>query len=183
MSLLPNPNPLGLSWALDKLLKPSKPPTVVDKLLEPVAENFIKNHVMDKVLRPRPGSVVYCGLLFGQEGHSGIYVGKGKIVSLSGDGEIVKEKPDEFLDGATTGDTIYVSCQGESPVGDPRVAKRARKMVGNHRNYNFLLDNCHQFTSGCLTGDFENLDNLLPMVKNTAERTLGADEWPAWDDP
>ena len=160
-----------------------KSPSLLGLLLEPVAENFIKNEVMDKVLQPRPGSVVYCGLLFGQEGHSGIYVGKGKIVSLSGDGEIVKERPDEFLEGATTGDTIYVSCQGESPVGTPRVAKRARKMVGNHRNYNFLLDNCHQFTSGCLTGDFENLDNLLPMVKNTAERTLGADEWLAWDDP
>ena len=35
MSLLPKPNPPGLPWALDKLLKPSKPSTGVDKLLEP----------------------------------------------------------------------------------------------------------------------------------------------------
>lgn len=169
--------------SLDKLLKPSKPTTGLDMILDPLAENFTKNHLMDKVLRPRKGSVVYCGLLFGQEGHSGIYVGKGKIVSLSGDGEIVKETPDEFLDGVTTGDTIYVSCLGKSPVGDPDVAKRARKMVGDYRNYNFLLDNCHQFTSGCLTGDFENADNFLPMVKDRAESVLGADEWRAWESP
>ena len=185
MSILPK-TPSLLSVALDKLWESSKPPKVPsptgNMLLEPLVENITKNHFMDKVLRPRKGSVVYCGLLFGQEGHSGIYVGKRKIVSLSGDGEIVKETPDEFLDGDTTGDTIYVSCLGESPVGDPLVAERARKMVGNHRNYNFIWNNCHQFTSGCLTGVFKNADNSLPRVKATAERVLGADDtWRAWE--
>lgn len=162
-----------------------RPPqkTLAHILLEPLVENFEKNFIWDTVDRPRMGSVVYCGLLFGQEGHSGIYVGKNKIVSLSGDGEIVKQRPAEFLAGVTTGDTIYVSCQGKSPVGNLDVAKRAQKAVGHHRHYNFLLDNCHRFTSGCLKNDFDNTDILLSMVKDTAGGVLGADEWRAWANP
>ena len=152
-------------------------------LLEPLAENFVKRVFWDTVDAPRPGSVVYCGFLFGQAEHSGIYVGKNRIVSLASTGEIVKQSPEEFLDGLTTGDTIYVSCKGKSPVGDADVAKRARRKVGHHRDYNVVLNNCHQFTSGCLTGEFENADNLLETLQDTAASVLGADTWRAWEDP
>ena len=54
-------------------------------------------------------------------------------------------------------------------------------MVGKSRDYNFIMDNCHQFTSGCLTGDFENADNFLWMLKDTAGEVLGADNWRLWD--
>lgn len=148
-----------------------------------LAENITKNYVMDTIDEPRVGSVVYCGIAFGHLEHSGIYVGKRKIVSLSSNGEIVKQDPQEFLGGVTTGDTIYVSCKGKSPVGMKHVGKRARQMVGSRRDYNVLWDNCHQFTSGCLTDDFENADNLLSMLQVTAERVLGADEWRAWPLP
>lgn len=152
-------------------------------LLEPLAENFVKRVFWDTVDAPRPGSVVYCGILFGQVEHSGIYVGKNRIVSLASTGEVVKQSPEEFLDGLTTGDTIYVSCQGKSPVGDADVAKRARRKVGHHRDYNVVLNNCHQFASGCLTGEFENADNLLETLQDTAASVLGADTWRAWEDP
>ena len=95
----------------------------------------------------------------------------------------MKQSPEEFLDGLTTGDTIYVSCQGKSPVGDADVPKRARRKVGHHRDYNVVLNNCHQFTSGCLTGEFENADNLLETLQDTAASVLGADTWRAWEDP
>lgn len=150
-------------------------------LLEPLAENFVKRVFWDTVEQPRVGSVVYCGLLFGQAEHSGIYVGGDSIVSLSDEGEVVQESLPEFLDGLTKGDTIYVSCKDKSPVGGSGIAKRARNMVGKHRDYNFILDNCHQFTSGCLTGNFENADNFLWMLKDTAKKTVGADKWRAWD--
>ena len=81
--------------------------------------------------------------------------------SLADDGTIVKESPQEFLEGVTTGDTIYVSCKGKVPVGGSDVAERTLGMVGHHRDYSFILDNCHQFASGCLTGNFENSDNFL----------------------
>ncbi|MNE00608.1 hypothetical protein D3C80_930220 [compost metagenome] len=54
-------------------------------------------------------------------------------------------------------------------------------MVGQTRSYNFLLDNCHQFTSGCLTGDFENSSNFLWMMKDEAKKTLSVNNWRFWD--
>lgn len=131
---------------------------------------------------PVVGSVVYCEIAFGRLEHSGIYVGLGEIVSLSSDGEIVKEGPQSFLDGITTGETIFVSCNGSSPVGDPSVAQRAREMVGDSRDYNVLLNNCHQFTSECLTGSAENGDLALWMLKDTAEEHLGANNWLRWEE-
>ena len=92
--------------------------------------------------RPKVGSVVFCGMYVVME-HSGVYVGKDKIVSLSKDGVVVKETPEEFRSGITTGLTIYVSSKGKKPVGDKVAAKRARKKVGKSRDYNLVLDNCH----------------------------------------
>ena len=148
-------------------------------LLRPIVENFVKNVSWDTVDLPSVGSVVYCGILFGHIEHSGIYVGDGCIVSLSPDGRIVKQNPRGFLDGLSTGDTIYVSCKGESPVGRKEVAERALKMVGRRRGYNFLFGNCHQFTSGCLTGNYNNADSFFWMLRDTAKQALGADTWRA----
>ena len=139
-------------------------------------------HYVPTVSAPVVGSVVYCEIAFGRLEHSGIYVGLGEIVSLSSDGEIVKEGPQSFLDGITTGETIFVSCNGSSPVGDSSVAKRARGMVGDSRDYNVLLNNCHQFTSECLTGSAENGDLALWMLKDTAEEHLGANNWLRWEE-
>ena len=54
-------------------------------------------------------------------------------------------------------------------------------MIDYKRDYNMVLDNCHQFTSGCLTGDFEKGDNALWMLKTRAESALRADNWRVWD--
>jgi len=37
--------------------------------------------------------------------------------------------------------------------------------VGGRRNYNLFFDNCHQFTCGCISGDFDNPCNLFRMVE------------------
>ena len=112
--------------------------------------------------------------------HSGIHVGGYKVVSLDGSGEIKEESTRAFLDGGYNR-FIWVSCRGGAAVGKPSVAKRAREMVGRTREYNFLSDNCHQFTSGCLTGDFESADNAFTFLKMTVEGVLGADNWRVWD--
>lgn len=66
-------------------------------------------------------------------------------------------------------------------MGSAVVAERAREMIGKRRNYNLLFDNCHQFTSGCLTGNFENSDNFLVFLKTTVEKELGTNEWRVWE--
>ena len=79
--------------------------------------------------------------------------------------------------------SIYVSCNDTTPVGGELIAQRARSMVGNKRNYSLLLDNCHQFTSGCLTGDFDNADNFLWFLKQTATRKINSNTWRVWKTP
>ena len=133
---------------------------------------------MDRV-QPVPGSVVYTDLFLSYAEHSGIYVGNGLIAELNGAGNIELVTRREFMQGGT-GQSIYVSsCDGQA-IGDPAVASRARSMVGSTRDYNILLDNCHQFSSGCLTGNFENSDNFLAFLKTQSEKSLGANEWRVW---
>ncbi len=113
-----------------------------------------------------------------------IYLGNGKIAHLDGSGNIEIVSSKMFLarlDGWNTAISIYVSCANRVAVGCDSIAKRARAAAGKKRSYNLLLDNCHQFSSGCITGNFENSDNFVWMLKHTAEKTLGATEWRVWD--
>ena len=148
-----------------------------------LVDSFVDNVVIDTV-RPIKGSILYCDLHFGLGEHSGVYIGDNQIVHLDGSGEIEIVDPDEFLDrldGANSAISIYVSCNDKSAVGSNAVARRAKKMVGNYRDYNVILDNCHQFSSGCITGDFENTDNFLWALKRTARAELGANNWRVWE--
>lgn len=115
--------------------------------------------------------------------HSGIYIGDNEIVHLDGSGDIEIVSPEAFigkLNGFNFAIDIYVSCYDESPSGSVAIANRARDMVNQCRNYNLIFDNCHQFTSGCITGDFENSDNFLWMLKYTAEKNIYANTWRVW---
>ena len=135
------------------------------------------------------GCVVCHSMVGEQFEHSGIYVGEYKIVSLkskgkiiNSDAQIVEESTRKFTEGRLNSNRlIWVSCRGESAVGDRKAAERARKMVGKYRNYNVIWNNCHQFTSGCLTGSFENADNPFTFLKQTAKEMLGVDNWRIWD--
>ncbi|STQ90839.1 lecithin retinol acyltransferase family protein [Iodobacter fluviatilis] len=152
-------------------------------LLGNLVESFVDNVIRDTVY-PIKGSIVYCDLAFGNAEHSGIYVGNNKIVHLDGSGDIEIVSPKIFLDrlgGFNSAISIYVSCDGDSPVGSNKTAKRAKDMAGSCRDYNFILDNCHQFTSGCISGDFENSDNFLWMLKDTAKSELNASTWRVWE--
>lgn len=145
--------------------------------------SFIDNVIRDRVY-PVKGSIVYCDLAFGTGEHSGIYIGNNKIVHLDGSGDIETVSPRRFLNrlkGFNSAISIYVSCDGESPVGSKKVAKKAKNMIGNSRYYNVILDNCHQFTSGCVSGNFENSDNFLWMLKHTAESEINANTWRVWE--
>ena len=122
-------------------------------------ERFVDNVFRETVPEPAIGSVLYCDLAFGLSAHSGIYIGDNTIVDLDGDGIVKPTTSTEFLDrldGFNTAISIYVSCSDVIPVGSEAVVLRAINAIGNERNYNLLFDNCHQFTTGCLTGDFDN---------------------------
>ena len=140
--------------------------------------------IREKVSSPEIGSIVYCDLMAGYADHSGIYIGNNKIVHLDGSGYVECVTPKQFmarLGGFGTAISIYVSCDDEDAVGSSLVAKRAKEQIGKYRNYNFLLDNCHQFVSGCLHGDFENHHNFLWMLKDEAKLYLGINTWRVWD--
>jgi hypothetical protein len=125
---------------------------------------------------PVVGSVLYCDLAFGYMEHSGIYIGNREIVHLSGKGKIEIVSPKQFIDGGTACN-IYVSCRDIRSVGLANVARRAKEMVGASRNYNFIIDNCHQFSAGCLTGDFKNSNNFLWMLKDESAKNIGSNSW------
>lgn len=131
-------------------------------------------------VKPTIGSILYCDLAFGYMEHSGIYIGENKIVHLNRDGDIEVVSPKKFIDCGTAV-SIYVSCRGTASVGSRKAAERAKKMLGSYRDYNFIFDNCHQFISGCLSGDFENAHNFLWMLKNEASNRLGSNTWRIWD--
>ena len=143
------------------------------------AESVVDNIFRDKV-EPVQGSVLYCDLLFGYAEHSGIYIGNDEIVHLNKHGEIEIVSPEEFIDG-TTAISIYVSCKGNEAVGDEDVAELAEDMVGEEKDYQWLMNNCHQFTAGCVIGDFENANNFLVFLKEVSREYLGADNWRVWD--
>lgn len=147
-----------------------------------LAESIVDNYVRDKVAHPAIGSVVYCDLAFGHAEHSGIYIGGNEIIHLNGKGWIEVVSPEEFMRG-TTAISIYTSCRNGQTVGSLFVAENARsyeKRV-SVKNYNLLLDNCHMFSSACLTGDLESSNSFLWMLKDTAKNELGANEWRVWD--
>lgn len=144
------------------------------------AEYAIDRYCRDGVDEPAKGSVLYCDLAFGFAEHSGIYVGNGDIVHLNGDGEIEVVDMRRFASTYSYDQEIYVSCHDYSPVGSLLVANRARAKVGARRNYSLLMDNCHQFSTGCLIGDFENASNFLWMLKWEAEKQLNANTWRIW---
>ena len=48
--------------------------------------------------------------------------------------------------------------------------KRAKSKIDQTINYSLTSNNCHIFTSGCLTGDFKNKDNWFSLLEETVEK-------------
>jgi hypothetical protein len=149
-------------------------------------ESFVDNVVRDCIDEPALGSVVYCALAMGYVDHSGIYIGNNQIVHLDGSGLIEIVSPAQFLnrlDGWNLAMSITVSCANGSPVGSREVAARARRQVGRQIDYNLFTNNCHAFTAGCLSNDFDNWSVTMAALKSAAKRHLWATEWRVWNQP
>lgn len=135
-------------------------------------------------VKPKVGSIVYCGLVANQFEHSGVYIGDNKIAHLDGSGKIEAVTPQVFLNrlnGFNSAKNIYISCKDDKSVGSRSVVTRARKKVGQKIRYGFATSNCHMFTSGCLTGEFYNNDAFFWLLNDTTQRVLGTNQWLVWD--
>jgi hypothetical protein len=160
---------------------------VVERTTEEVYRHIgspIKGFV-DKVFRdqvqPVPGSILHCSLK-GAE-HTGVYVGDGQIVELLGSGLVRRGRPSNFIEG-TNAVTIYVACHDTKPLGSAEIAERAKSQVGNFRDYKLFFDNCHQFTCGCITSQFENSNNFFYMVESVIREQMNFGReftWRAWE--
>ncbi len=153
-------------------------------LLANFAESFVDN-VVKKRVTPTVGSIIYCELIFDTASHTGVYVGNGDIVHLDGSGFVERVSTKEFLnrlDGLNSAISIYVSCNNDISVGNQEIADRALEMLGEKLEYNLALNNCHKFTSNCISGDFESSGVfLLQDVKMLALEQLQADNWLVWE--
>lgn len=147
---------------------------VLGATVAPLVNNFSQDS--EYRIYPVRGSVIYTDLVFGFAEHSGIYIGGGKVVELCGNGDIQIASINEFTNGGT-GVSIFVSCQDGNANGSESIAQNAEQMVGRSRDYNVVLDNCHQFTSGCVTGNFDNSDNFLWMLKDTVKKYTLTNSW------
>ena len=83
--------------------------------------------------------------------------------------------PDSFLNSslARTPGSIRIACDKDGKVLYNReIAERAKNMIGNSREYNLILDNCHQFTCGCITGEYEGPNKSFGMVEKLINEKL-----------
>jgi uncharacterized protein with von Willebrand factor type A (vWA) domain len=155
------------------------------ELLYPLLKSAVErasSYVFGSRVRPRPGSVVQCSLLFAAD-HSGVYVERNQIAELEGEGDIRCIDPHLFVNSSSMrGTSIYVVCDKKTglPLGSRNVAQRARDMDDDRRDYHLLFDNCHQFTSGCITGDFENHDNFFWFLEDTISKKMNGGQAISW---
>ncbi len=124
---------------------------------------------------PPVGSVVYRNMRLVE--HSGVHVGDGLIVSKSKSGKVKKKTLHKFLGSHRS---LFVSAGSSlTPLGKAEIANRALQAVGkadNHSTfdspddgkYDLILNNCHIFTSYCITGEI-NSDTGLSELKSTAK--------------
>lgn len=107
----------------------------------------------------KPGCILKCDLGVLLE-HTGVYIGKGKIVGLNRHGQIKTETPKTFFPPGTNPESskIYVACYGKTNevLHAGHVARNAKKKINDKTQYNVLFNNCHRFTAGCITGNFES---------------------------
>lgn len=110
-------------------------------------------------VRPKPGCILKCDLGILLE-HTGVYIGNGHIVSLNRHGNIRIESSLTFFPPGTNpkSNRIYTACYGNSKevLCGKHVAKRAKSKVDDKTRYNVLFNNCHRFTTGCISGNFDN---------------------------
>lgn len=151
----------------------------------------IANPLINKIryssthLEPGLGSPVYCDLLFGLAEHSGIYIGDFDVMQLNRHGLVEVVNLLEFTDNiSTTSRDIFFPLDKSNSTSIEFKDAYWRAILNEDEKikYNVVTNNCHKFTSGCLTGDFDQNNQLLDFMKCTTEEVYGKPiEWCRWD--
>jgi len=147
-------------------------------------------HVFKDHVDPVPGSIVLCSLAGNLADHSGIYVGNGNVIELHGEGYIHKVSAETFLRGSDyggfplrTGISIYVACSGTKPIASNGIKTRAEKKCDQIVDYSLFSNNCHDFSSYCISGKVPKgictYTTLLSEIGKIAG-TMYID-WMVWD--
>lgn len=147
------------------------------RFLEGLVDTVFRDHA-----EPGLGSILKCDL--GPFEHTGVYVGDGKIVHLLGTGEVTLSGAGEFI--GYNAMHIYVCCDAKSgrPLEGSAIAREAMQMVGRSRRYNIIFDNCHQFTSSCMTLDPDNWTKLFSLLEVVIQKRMNAGkriDWRIWN--
>lgn len=164
----------------------------VEEKVSEIKSNEDTNYIYEKIVgnekttwEPATGSVVYCDL--GPVEHSGIYVGGKKIIDLNGKGEVGIKSLQEFTSHINIKNPyIYAPFRLNSneSVGLYEASMLAWEMKHNlySRNYNLVMDNCHQFAAGCITKQFNNPNNFLSFLKLEFENQFDFPiVWKKWE--
>jgi len=163
-------------------------PEPVWRVGRPKGRTVIETIFRDGV-KPIPGSIVCCDLAGAWE-HSGVYVGRNRIIHRDGNGYLASVSPEEFLsrlDGLNPAISIHVSCDDDGdPVGGGWIAERARAALKSSRlrnGYNLLTKNCHQFCRYCLTGDADGsvFNCSFASLEDLMKDELDFTNWRRWD--
>ncbi|RBP84704.1 hypothetical protein EBI01_03980 [Marinomonas rhizomae] len=141
----------------------------------------LTDNLFYKTNGPVRGSILYCDLAFGAAEHSGIYVGNNQVVHKNGQGAVELVSINQFKN-TISAITIYISCNSNGePIGDEHVANDAEMMIGTNSTYSLLSNNCHQFCSYCITGNFTSNTFSLRQLKKDAKLFLDTSQWRAWN--
>ncbi|MDF2568843.1 MAG: hypothetical protein K0R55_447 [Sporomusa sp.] len=143
--------------------------------------------------QPENGAIIYCKL--GPVEHSGVYIGNKEVIQLNSKGIIEKVSLERFTDSLLTlnpiiwvpmndADDKHIYNYAYNSIGSIEAAHRARKMINKQRDYNLIMDNCHQFSAGCLIDNFENANNFLVFLKDEVQKHMNDGKpvkWHRWN--
>ncbi len=160
------------------LFKRRKPLNKSRRFMVMLRKNFRKKRyktLRSPDVKPVVGCIMKCDLGLLLE-HTGVYIGDGKIVSLNRHSQIRVESPKTFFPPGTNPDSnrIYTACFEKTDIvlAAPIIAKRAKKHINEKTPYNVLFNNCHRFTCGCVTGNFENDVVSFAMLEEILHRNI-----------
>lgn len=127
---------------------------------------YKKNYPLSNL---KPGAILMCSLAFSAAEHTGIYLGDGNVAELKGSGEVRSINIYEFINSTEvrTGVSAFAACDINGDIFiNENAAKIAQSTLGDYREYNLVTNNCHKYTAGCLTGNFENVFVTFTLLEN-----------------
>ena len=128
-----------------------------------------------------PGCIVACDLMGGIADHSGIYIGRRRIIEKDGTGQIKRVSLHDFMSSSPlrSGINLFVACRNGKPIRRTEISKRAKEMEGTGRKYDLLIDNCHKLTAYCATGEVGEKNKIwtFESLVDALEEEFGAIEW------